>query len=502
MKKHLLFLLASLWILSVSAQNINPTDDAIYRSDEVAIIKITMSEEDKAFLLAPENSYLEEYMESSIQMINSQMDTVVSGAGVRLRGNTSRNHDKKGFKIDFREFDGSKFYGYKKFNLKPNVNDPSAFREQLSMRFFREMQVPAARTHLTQLYINEEYMGVYLNVEQVDDEFLENRHGHSEGYLYKCGYGANLQDNGQVFDPVIFESEINKDTDTRAELDHFVEVLNTTPSANFKEAIEEVFDVDRFLRYLAVEALIGHWDGYSYNQNNYYLFYNAETQKVELFPYDTDNTWGIDWVDRDWATRDLRQWVRDESQPRPLANKILAQEEYKARYHYYLSVLMQEFFTEEFVHPLLDEAEEMLAEAIQEDTYYPLAFGFGFSDFENAFHSGTFQHVEYGIRSYLQTRRGTALEQMPQLLLSESGVLPHVVPYPFPNPSVQPSFYISHTGKPAQVSVYSMDGKSVALETVEKEATRSRVQLPQNLPFGLYVIHINGQAYKWFYEGN
>ena len=80
-----------------------------------------------------------------------------------------------------------------------------------------------------------------------------------------------------------------------------VDVLNHTPEAQFKEAIESVFNVESYLHYLAVEALVGHWDGYSYNKNNFYLYENDDTGLVEFIPYDVDNTFGIDWVGGDWG---------------------------------------------------------------------------------------------------------------------------------------------------------------------------------------------------------
>ena len=290
MNNRLIFSLLFLLSFSVYAQPGDPGDDPlggdpvgtgefIFRPDELSTIRLTLSPEDKAFLLDPDNAESEVYLPAVFEMSNSQMDTMLSFmVGVRLRGNTSRYHNKKPFKIDFREFGGDKFFGYKKFNLKSNVNDPSQVREPLTLLYYREMGVPAARTHPLRLYMNDEYMGVYSNVEQIDDEFLDLRYGHEDGFLYKCSYGANLLDNGQVFNSGLYESEINTELDNRVELDHFVDILNNTASSNLPTEIEKVFEVDRYLRQLAVEAMLGHWDGYSYNQNNYYLFYNGQSQ--------------------------------------------------------------------------------------------------------------------------------------------------------------------------------------------------------------------------------
>ncbi|NQU87971.1 MAG: CotH kinase family protein, partial [Mariniphaga sp.] len=97
----------------LQAQNINPGTDTIYNNQEVAVIEITMNAADKTFLLANENAHSEEYLHASVRFKNSLVDSLLPDVGIRLRGNTSRNHPKKSFKIKFKEFDGSKFFGYK-----------------------------------------------------------------------------------------------------------------------------------------------------------------------------------------------------------------------------------------------------------------------------------------------------------------------------------------------------------------------------------------------------
>jgi len=116
---------------------------------------------DKEFLLDDANVDSNEYLPASFQFANSQMDTVLTfEVGLRLRGNSSRNQPKRSFKIKFKEFDGEKFFGYKKFNLKAENNDPSMVREMLALQTFRKRNVPATRTHHVELYINDEYMGI------------------------------------------------------------------------------------------------------------------------------------------------------------------------------------------------------------------------------------------------------------------------------------------------------------------------------------------------------
>jgi spore coat protein H len=483
----------------LAGQNINPGVDQIYRPDELAIVFLTLSPADKAFLQDPANALSEVYVEASFRMKNSKMDTTLAKTvGVRLRGNTSRYAEKKSFKIDFREFGGKKFFGYKKFNFKANVNDPSQVREPLTLLLFREIEVPAARTHPLRLYMNGEYMGTYINVEQVDDVFLTQRYGHSTGFLYKCAWGANLVDNGQVFSTALFESEINTTVDTRAELDHFVKVLNSTSDQLFSAEIEKVFQVDRYIRHLAVEALLGHWDGYSYNQNNFYLFYNGQTGKVEFFPYDADNTWGIDWVNQDWGTRDLNNWPFP-GEDRPLTNRILHVPVYRQKYEAYLKGVLETTFRKAYLYPLLTSYQNILEQAVLDDHYFSKAFGFRYADFLSSFNVGMNNHVEYGLREYLDKRTQYAIGQIPTLVTGVPEEIPDKA-LVFPNPSQRPVLYYYSTDvEMTYPAVYNSTGTRIPVSSRVLTDQKVEVTLPEGTPKGLYLIQTPRKFVRWVY---
>ena len=487
--------------LSAVGQNINPGVDKIFRPDEIAVIRLTLAPADKAFMQNQANSESEQYFPATFQMINSQFDsTLEDQVGVRLRGNNSREHNKKSFKIDFREYDGKKFYGYKKFNLKANANDPSFIRELLTLQCYREMNIPAARTHFIKLYMNDEYMGLYLNVEQIDDEFLNLRHGHENGFLYKCSFGASLQmHNGQINNNRIFESELNEEEDTRSELAHFAHVLNHTPTENFKTEIEKVFDVNLYLKQLAVEVLMGHWDGYSYNMNNYYLFYNGERELFEFFPYDADNTWGIDFVNKDWAKRSLNSWYRDE--PRPLTTRILAVPSYRTKYYEYLSQVMELYFNEAIVFPMLDQYKDLLSAAVQNDSYYDDEYGFTYQNFVNSFTTSmTGNHVEYGIRDFLQVRTEYALKQIPDGVTDVGDDADEIKLTVYPNPSSNPKVFIYSTTLLKAPVVYHISGIQMPVQIREVDSQNSEIILQPDIPSGIYLIQVNGKTIKWIYK--
>ena len=187
------------------------------------------------------------------------------------------------------------------------------------------MQVPAPRSNHVELYINGRYYGLYINTEHVDEEFVESRFGNDLGNLYKCLYPADLTylgSNPEDYKINGYTLKTNTDQDHYDDLIDFIYILNNTTSENLPADLEPVFNVNGFLRYLAVEIFTGHWDGYSYNKNNYYLFNNLFTGKFEFIPYDTDNTFGIDWVGGDWGPRDIYHWWKT-GESRPLTSKSL-----------------------------------------------------------------------------------------------------------------------------------------------------------------------------------
>ena len=54
-------------------------------------------------------------------------------------------------------------------------------RSKLGWDILRNFEVPAPRCNHIELYLNNQYVGVYANVEQIDEEFVESRFGNKDG---------------------------------------------------------------------------------------------------------------------------------------------------------------------------------------------------------------------------------------------------------------------------------------------------------------------------------
>jgi hypothetical protein len=326
---------------------------------------------------------------------------------------------KKSFKVDFNRFIATqKFQGLEEMNLNGEHNDVSIMRTYLAQHLMRGAGVPSSRTSYIQLYVNNEYKGLYIHLEHIDDEFLDLRFpGQANGNLWKCAYGADLNwwgSNPSSYHSV-YELKTNQDSADYTALVHFIDVLNNTPASNFVCAIQEVMDVDLFLRTIALEILMGQWDGYAYNKNNYFLYQRESDGKMVFLSYDLDNTFGIDWFGINWALRNVYNWAPS-NQPRPLYTKLLAVPYFKDRFTYHLTDILNSVWDVTSLQAELEQKQQLISPAALADDYKGYDYGFSDQDFLNALELTWGAHVKSGVIPYLQNRKTSALSQLQPFL--------------------------------------------------------------------------------------
>ena len=272
--------------------------------------------------------------------------------GIRFKGNSSLQSSwsqgilKLSFKMDFDEFeddypqiDNQRFYGFKKFSLKNNYDDKSQLREKVAADVYRKAGVPVSHTAFYTLYVDHgngpEYFGLYTLVEEVDGEVLDTQFSSDDGNLYKPeNFGASFVDGS--FDEEYFEKKTNEDEEDWSDVLALFAALHdetaSTDPATWRANLESAFDVDSFLKYLAVNGIIQNWDTYGRMTQNYYLYNNPETSKLTWIPWDHNEALqegkqgGA--LALDFANMQGNSW--------PLIEKLYADEIYKAQYDYYL----------------------------------------------------------------------------------------------------------------------------------------------------------------------
>lgn len=402
----------------IQAQNWFPDNGFLYDPSNVARVDISIDQDSLDFILNPDNERSYHEFPAIFTFKRGATQSTIDSIGFRLRGNTSRRSAKKSFKVSLNTFiPGQKYHGVEKINLNGEHNDPSISRAHISWELYRRAGVPAPRSGFTELYINDEYMGLYINVEHIDEEFVQLRFGNNDGNLYKCLWPADLTYIGSDPDAYKFEHDgrqayalknnlVSNDYSDLAEL---IRILDQTDPDDFPELLEPVFNVNTYLKSYVVEVLAGHWDAYSYNQNNFYLYKNVMTGKFEFIPYDLDNTFGISWNEVDWTVRDIYNWS---SGNKPLTIKILQNDIYRDRYSFFMKRFLETTYNSSELDPFVTALRTRIKDFVEDDLYSTYSYGFTYDDFYFSFDEAWGDHVKEGIMPFISKRSVSALDQV------------------------------------------------------------------------------------------
>ena len=414
----------------ISAQPALPDNGPLYADTIVPRIDITINPDTLDWIYNNPDSDRE--FHAVFEFNNGTVHDIIDSVGFRLRGNTSRYSKKKSFKVSFNTFtEGGKYYGVEKLNLNGEHNDPSVMRSKLMWDILRKWEIPAPRANHVRVYINANYYGLYLNVEHIDEEFALSRFGNKDGNLYKCLYPADLAylgadpDSYKLMsgDRPVYELMTNTEEDDYSDLAAFISVLENSPDERLICDLEALFNTYDYLKIMAADIFCGDWDGYIYNKNNFYLYHNTETGKMEYIPYDVDNTFGIDWFNIDWAERNIYDWKRGGSEQRPLYDRIINNNELRQQFTFYAGQLITGTIDMDSLTQSIESRKNMIAPYIAADPYYPLDYGYDYGDFMLSYTSAAGGHVKYGLYPYLNARSQSMSLQL------EAGTMAPVIKY-------------------------------------------------------------------------
>src|SRR5688572_11101530 len=132
-----------------------------------------------------ENFQLDDYYRADLRWNG----IAVANTGIRSRGLGSRKENKPGLRVDIDRYaPGQMFLGLTSFVLDNLAQDPSGIRERVAMRFYERMGLPAPREAHAQLFVNNEYAGLYAIVESIDERFLTRAFREPDGTIENDGY--------------------------------------------------------------------------------------------------------------------------------------------------------------------------------------------------------------------------------------------------------------------------------------------------------------------------
>ncbi len=294
-----------------------------------------------------------------------------TNVGFRLKGNSSLSSIwrsgvyKLPFRLNMDEFEdqfpaikNQRFYGFQELSMSPGYGDNSLIREKVAADIFREAGVPAAKTAFYKVYIDfgegKKYCGIYTIVEVIDDTMVKNQFTddpEAKGNIYKP------ESTFQSFTQSQFEKKNNKTEADYSDVQAFITALNatnrTTDASIWRANLEKTFNVDHYLKYLAVNNTIVNWDAYGAMAHNHYL-YNSPTKKLVWIPWDHNEsmkTSGRNAVSLA-MTEVARSW--------PLLRYVADDAVYYAKYKQYVADFTSNVFTVTKMVALFDKYHNLI----------------------------------------------------------------------------------------------------------------------------------------------
>ncbi|MBY6220040.1 CotH kinase family protein [Marinobacter hydrocarbonoclasticus] len=266
-------------------------DGDLYAPDRIMAVDIRMSADDFEKLRAEGRTLAStdrecippfEYTEftARVSIDGDRMDNVI----VRKKGYMgSLSPSIPSLKLDFNDLQkGRTYQNSSRMTLNNNRQDPSNARQCMAYDQFREAGIAAPRCNYARVTVNGETLGVFTNVEPLKKPFLTRAFGNDEGNQYE----AQTADFGTWLSQR-FEKKTNEKENDRSDLQAVAEAL-ALPDEQMLNVLPQLVDVDQFIRFWAVETLLGAWDSATGNANNFHIYRNPEDGLFHFIPWGAD----------------------------------------------------------------------------------------------------------------------------------------------------------------------------------------------------------------------
>jgi hypothetical protein len=224
--------------------------------------------------------------------------------GIRNRGGASRIGPPNNYRVNF-PHDAPW-----RDQIAVNLNSRYVHSQIIGSAIYQLAGIPAATAIPVRVRVNGQDLaepdaprmfGSYAQLEVVNGDFPENHMPlDSSGNLYRA-YAVGAESGDLRFEgsnPDAYRDTYrklsNQDEDDWSDLIQLTNVLNEAPDATFVEQLAAIADIDQWLRYLALDALLGNMEtGLSFGSgDNYLLYHGDQSQRFILLPYDLDTLLG------------------------------------------------------------------------------------------------------------------------------------------------------------------------------------------------------------------
>ena len=220
--------------------------------------------------------------------------------GVRYKGNSTfclPNDDgnpKVPYNLDANYWiSGQKIADYKKLKFANAWMDPT-FAKEITATNIYQKYMPSPEVSLLKVKVQGNYLGLYVNTESINKQFMEKHFGEKDGVLFKCdpaGMFCGEEVEGEPNLHYLGEDSTNYYTSYNLKSDNggWDKLMELISALNFNtEELGEFLNIDRVLWAFAVNTVIANYDTYNgYYVHNYYHDAISELDRfIKNYPKD------------------------------------------------------------------------------------------------------------------------------------------------------------------------------------------------------------------------
>lgn len=299
-------------------------------------------------------------MNATFIRVDGNAEDVRYNVGIRNRGGSSRIGPPNNYRINFAHDD--------RFESQTRLNFNSRFTHAqiIGSAIYRAAGMAAAEGRPAQVRVNgidlaeqqgPNMFGSYVEMEVITGSFPDQYYPDDDkGNLYRVvESGTETGDlRFEGTDPQAYQDTYSKRTneeeDDWSDLIELVDALNNTPDAQFAEAVSRVVDVDQWLRYIALDSLLGNLEtGLNVGRgDNYWLYRGTEDTRFRMIPHDLDTILGVGRVGQ--PNRSIFAYTATAG-----LSRFLTHEEFVPRYYQAFVDLMDELYNPETLFPIMDQ---------------------------------------------------------------------------------------------------------------------------------------------------
>ena len=280
----------------------------------------------------------------------------IEQAGLRKKGQSTLQplDQKPSFSVKLDDtVAGQDIDGIERFALNNTVMDATYTSEPLSYLLYQRGGVPAPRTAHAVVTFNGEVKGIYVVVEAINKQFLEEHYGDGEGNLYEGPWDFDK-------DPQEADLKDIEDGRTRDDLIALTNAVNSATPESLDADISPYADVDQLIDTIALDMAFCLWDGYAIAAWNFYLYHVPESVpnggRFVLLPHGAD--WPYFHADVDPMNVDFRPWGAEF--PAGILGVRLSTGPFVDRYRAALKQVRDDAFDVDVLGARIDEIETVL----------------------------------------------------------------------------------------------------------------------------------------------